>query len=394
MFDRLPPARTDSLMELGRLMQADPRAGKIDLGVGTYRDESGLIPIMSAVKSAERSVLREQTSKGYVGPSGDAEFALRLQESLFPGLEIAEAGRLARIQTPGGTGALRLALQLIAQADPGTRVWVGVPTWPAHLPLIEAVGLQAVTYQHLRSDGQADEEALRAALDEARPGDVVLLHGCCHNPTGADVSGEAWRMAAAVAAARGLIPLIDLAYPGLGLSVEADVAGVRGVLDRCENALVAVSCSKSFGLYRDRTGMLMLMGSTTAVVGNLAQTAAGHARLLWSNPPDHGAAVVRTVLASPGLTRIWRAELDAMRDRVNAVRREIADIPLKRLNLDRLAIQRGMFALLPLSSDEVAAMREAHGVYMDASGRINVAGLNPSNISRFAEALSAVDAQG
>lgn len=381
-------------MELGRLMQADLRPGKIDLGVGTYRDETGLIPIMSAVKSAERSVLREQTSKGYVGPSGDAEFALRLQESLFPGLEMTEGGRLARIQTPGGTGALRLALQLIAQAAPQTRVWVGVPTWPAHLPLIEAVGLEAVTYAHLQADGQADEAALRSALDEARPGDVILLHGCCHNPTGADLSGEAWRVAAAVAAARGLTPLIDLAYPGLGESVEADVAGVRGVLARCENALVAVSCSKSFGLYRDRTGMLMLMGASTAVTANLGQTAAGHARLLWSNPPDHGAAVVRTVLASPGLTRIWRAELDAMRDRVNAVRQALADIPLKRLNLDRLASQRGMFALLPLSPDEVREMREGHAVYMDASGRINVAGLNPGNMDRFAAALSDIDARG
>ncbi|MGH7019396.1 MAG: aromatic amino acid transaminase, partial [Brevundimonas sp.] len=371
MFDRLPLARTDSLMELGRLMQADLRPDKIDLGVGTYRDETGLIPIMSAVKSAERSVLREQTSKGYLGPSGDAEFGLRLQESLFPGLETGEGGRLARIQTPGGTGALRLALQLIAQAEPQTRVWVGVPTWPAHLPLIDAVGLEAVAYAHVQADGQADEAALRAALDEARPGDVILLHGCCHNPTGADLSGEAWRTAAAVAASRGLTPLIDLAYPGLGESVEADVAGVREVFARCENVLVAVSCSKSFGLYRDRTGMLMLMAASTALAANLALTAAGHARLLWSNPPDHGAAVVRTVLASPGLTRIWRAELDAMRDRVNAVRREIADIPLTRLSLDRLARQRGMFALLPLSPDEVRQMREQHSVYIDASGRIN-----------------------
>ena len=391
MFDRLPPARTDSLMQLGLLMQADPRADKIDLGVGTYRDERGAIPIMAAVKTAEQTILNTQTSKGYVGPAGDMEFALRLQDATFPGLEAAAAGRLARIQTPGGTGALRLALQLIAQANPGAHVWIGTPTWPAHLPLIEAVGLKAQTYSHLDADGAADIEALNAALAQAQPGDVVLLHGCCHNPTGADLSLDAWRKAAMVAANRGLTPLIDLAYPGLGDGVEEDVAGVRALLDVCETALVALSCSKSFGLYRDRAGMLMMLSGSAATAANLGQTAAGQARLLWSNPPDHGAAVVKAVLSSPELTHQWRAELDAMRVRVNAVRARLSDIPLQRLDLSRLSQQRGMFALLPLSSDQVLALRERHAVYVDGSGRINVAGLNDSNFDRFAAGLADVD---
>lgn len=391
MFDRLPPARTDSLMQLGLLMQADPRADKIDLGVGTYRDERGAIPIMAAVKTAEQTILNTQTSKGYVGPAGDMEFALRLQDATFPGLEVAAAGRLARIQTPGGTGALRLALQLIAKANPGAHVWIGTPTWPAHLPLIEAVGLKAQTYSHLDADGAANVEALNAALAQAQPGDVVLLHGCCHNPTGADLSLDAWRKAAMVAANRGLTPLIDLAYPGLGDGVEEDVAGVRALLDVCETALVALSCSKSFGLYRDRAGMLMMLSGSAATAVNLGQTAAGQARLLWSNPPDHGAAVVKAVLSSPELTHQWRAELDAMRVRVNAVRARLSGIPLQRLDLSRLSQQRGMFALLPLSSDQVLALRERHAVYVDASGRINVAGLNVSNFARFAAGLADVD---
>lgn len=391
MFDRLPPARTDSLMQLGLLMQADPRADKIDLGVGTYRDERGAIPIMAAVKTAEQMILNTQTSKGYVGPAGDMEFALRLQDATFPGLEAAAAGRLARIQTPGGTGALRLALQLIAQANPGAHVWIGTPTWPAHLPLIEAVGLKAQTYSHLDADGAANIEALNAALAQAQPGDVVLLHGCCHNPTGADLSLDAWRKAAMVAANRGLTPLIDLAYPGLGDGVEEDVAGVLALLDVCETALVALSCSKSFGLYRDRAGMLMMLSGSAATAANLGQTAAGQARLLWSNPPDHGAAVVRAVLSSPELTHQWRAELDAMRVRVNAVRARLSGIPLQRLDLSRLSQQRGMFALLPLSSDQVQALRERHAVYVDASGRINVAGLNDSNFARFAAGLADVE---
>lgn len=391
MFDRLPPARTDSLMQLGLLMQADPRADKIDLGVGTYRDERGAIPIMAAVKTAEQTILNTQTSKGYVGPAGDMEFALRLQDATFPGLEAAAEGRLARIQTPGGTGALRLALQLIAQANPSAHVWIGTPTWPAHLPLIEAIGLKAQTYSHLDADGAANVEALNAALAQAQPGDVVLLHGCCHNPTGADLSLDAWREAAMVAANRGLTPLIDLAYPGLGDGVEEDVAGVRALLDVCETALVALSCSKSFGLYRDRAGMLMMLSGSAATAVNLGQTAAGQARLLWSNPPDHGAAVVKAVLSSPELTHQWRAELDAMRVRVNAVRARLSDIPLQRLDLSRLSQQRGMFALLPLSSDQVLALRERHAVYVDASGRINVAGLNDSNFDRFAAGLADVD---
>lgn len=391
MFDRLPPARTDSLMQLGLLMQADPRADKIDLGVGTYRDERGAIPIMAAVKTAEQTILNMQTSKGYVGPAGDMEFALRLQDATFPGLEAAAAGRLARIQTPGGTGALRLALQLIAQANPGAHVWIGTPTWPAHLPLIEAVGLKAQTYSHLDADGAANVEALNAALAQAQPGDVVLLHGCCHNPTGADLPLDAWREAAMVAANRGLTPLIDLAYPGLGDGVEEDVAGVCALLDVCETALVALSCSKSFGLYRDRAGMLMMLSGSAATAANLGQTAAGQARLLWSNPPDHGAAVVKAVLSSPELTHQWRAELDAMRVRVNAVRTRLSGTPLQRLDLSRLSQQRGMFALLPLSSDQVQALRERHAVYVDASGRINVAGLNDSNFARFAAGLADVD---
>ncbi len=391
MFDHLPPARTDSLMQLGLLMQADPRADKIDLGVGTYRDERGAIPIMTAVKTAEQTILNTQTSKGYVGPAGDMEFALRLQDATFPGLEAAAAGRLARIQTPGGTGALRLALQLIAQANPGAHVWIGTPTWPAHLPLIEAVGLKAQTYSHLDADGAANIEALNAALAQAQPGDVVLLHGCCHNPTGADLSHDAWRNTAMVAANRGLTPLVDLAYPGLGDGVEEDVAGVRALLDVCETALVVLSCSKSFGLYRDRAGMLMMLSGSAATAVNLGQTAAGQARLLWSNPPDHGAAVVKAVLSSPKLTHQWRAELDAMRVRVNAVRARLSGIPLQRLDLRRLSQQRGMFALLPLSSDQVLALRERHAVYVDASGRINVAGLNDSNFDRFAAGLADVD---
>lgn len=379
-------------MLLGQLMKADPRPDKIDLGVGTYRDEAGDIPIMACVKAAEARLLGEQTSKGYVGPSGDAEFARRLQDATFSDLDADVLARLGRIQTPGGTGALRLALQMVAQTHPEACVWIGVPTWPAHLPLIEAVGLRARTFEHLDAAGEFNADALAAALGEARPGDVVLLHGCCHNPTGVDPSMETWQAVAAFAAGRGLIPLVDLAYPGLGDGTGLDVAGVSALLHGCENALVALSCSKSFGLYRDRTGMLIFLSRSAGVTANLAGTAAGHARLLWSNPPDHGAAVVRTILADGDLTEAWSRELDAMRARVNAVRDRLSRLPLKRLRLEALNRQRGMFALLPVTEGEVALLRERHAIYLDVSGRINVAGLNGANFDRFAEALADVDA--
>ncbi|HEY1071879.1 aromatic amino acid transaminase [Brevundimonas sp.] len=390
MFDRLPTAKTDSLMMLGRLMQADPRADKIDLGVGTYRDETGAIPIMTAVKTAERLLHAEQTSKGYVGPAGDAEFALRLQNATFPELSPSLQARMSRIQTPGGTGALRLALQIIVQANPSAQVWIGTPTWPAHLPIIAACGLTARTFSHLSPDGGLNRPALDEALAQAAPGDVVLLHGCCHNPTGVDLDRDAWRAVAEIATAKGLLPLIDLAYPGLGDGVEEDVAGVRILLEGCENALIALSCSKSFGLYRDRTGALLMLSNAEATAANLAQVAAGHARLLWSNPPDHGAALVRIILSSDELTGLWRAELDAMRVRVNALRAQLSALALPSLDLSDLSRQRGMFALLPLSEALVDRLRQDHGVYMDASGRINVAGLNDANFERFAQALRAL----
>ncbi|WP_343698984.1 aromatic amino acid transaminase [Caulobacter sp.] len=391
MLDRLAPSQTDSLMELGRLMRADPRTDKIDLGVGTYRDEHGAIPIMAAVKAAENDLVRTQTSKGYVGPAGDELFARLLQDALLGPTLSGTEERTMRIQTPGGTGALRLALQIIAQANPAARVWIATPTWPAHVPLARACGLEVRTYRHLDTAGGYDAAAADAALDQAEAGDVILLHGCCHNPTGVDVTSSQWPHLAKRLGEKGLIPLIDLAYPGLGESLQGDVEGVRTLLAACPEALVALSCSKSFGLYRDRAGILLGLASSPAVARNLAGVAASQARLLWSNPPDHGAAVTRAILSSAELTPIWRAELDAMRARVNGLRASLAALDFQRLDLSRLARQRGMFAMLPLTPEEVVRLREEHGLYMDISGRINVAGLNPANFDRFATALAAID---
>lgn len=391
MLEDLPVARSDSLMELARLMAADPRPGKLDLGVGTYRDAVGAVPIPQAVKAAEAIVLRDQVSKGYLGPVGDRQFAEALIATVLGGFEPQVAARMTSIQAPGGTGALRLALQLIAQARPQARVWIGVPTWPAHIPLIQACGLLVRPYDHLDASGKFNRAALDQALEAAAPGDVFLIHGCCHNPTGVDLDPDAWTAMVAGIAGKGLVPLVDLAYPGLGDGLAEDVVGARRILETCDNALVAMSCSKSFGLYRDRTGLLVMLGRDAAATSNLQAVAAAHGRLLWSNPPDHGAAVVRTILASGALTSLWRSELDGMRARVNGLRAQLAALPLQNLSLARLSAQRGMFAMLPLSVDEIVQVRERHGVYMDSSGRINVAGLNDANFAGFTQALMEID---
>lgn len=392
MFDLLPAAIPDSLTLLGQLFNRDPRPDKIDLGVGTYRDEAGAVPIMKVVKIAERQLLEAQSSKGYFGPLGDSAFASMLFDVLFPRLAAERKGQFGLVQTPGGTGALRLALEVVAMASPGAQVWVATPTWPAHEPLIRAAGLGVRTYRHLSEAKQFDDQGLAVALSEATSGDVVLLHGCCHNPTGIDLPTKQWRRIAMEVQSKGLVPLIDLAYAGLGEGIEADVAGVRSILESCDQALVAVSCSKSFGLYRDRTGLLIGAGPSSAATERFMGAASVRARLLWSNPPDHGAAVVRTILESPGLTSAWCAELGAMRVRIKSIREQLAALSSDKLDLSGLCEQRGMFALLPLDGDDVVRLREADGIFVDFSGRVNVAGLNSGNFRSFAAALARLKA--
>lgn len=390
MLSELVPPPADSLMELARLVQADLRTEKVDLGVGTFRDDLGRVPVMAAVKQAESQLLRDQITKSYVGPAGDPDFALRLQEALLPGLEATHPKRISRVQTPGGTGAVRLALELVAQATPSARIWVATPTWPVHVPIIGAVGLEAMTYPHLDAEKGFDTNALKSALANTRRGDVVLLHGCCHNPTGADLTPDAWDFVSQTCLERGLVPLIDLAYPGLGDGIDHDVAGARRLLETLGFGILAISGSKAFGLYRERVGMLLSLSQHEPGSVAMGLAAAAHARNLWSNPPDHGAAVVRTILTSAQLTHLWRSELDGMRARIHTIRQELSQLSVHGRPLTILARQKGMFAMLPLSAGDVTQLRERHAVYVDISGRINVAGLNRSNFDRFAVALSSL----
>ncbi len=387
MFQTLQPQPADGLLTLIGLFRDDPRNSKIDLGVGTYRNAAGITPVMEAVKAAERILLDGQQTKAYLGPEGDQRF-VDLLRPIVLGAADAPAGRLVGVQTPGGGGALRLGGELIIAARPGAKVWLGTPTWPNHRPVLEAAGLTVVEYRYFDPATQSlCFDDMHAALSAADPGDVILLHGCCHNPTGAELDRGQWDIVAQLLAERGLMPFIDLAYQGLGGGLEGDAYGTRRVLAAVEEALVAYSCDKNFGLYRERTGALFALArdadAASVVFGNLLSLA----RVNWSMPPDHGAAAVRIVLDSPELSQTWRAELEGMCGRINAVRNALAAADGRLAFLSR---QRGMFSQLPITPETVATLRRDHGIYMAGSGRINLAGLQIADAGIFVDALKAV----
>jgi aromatic-amino-acid transaminase len=380
-FGALLPQPPDPLLALIKLFHDDPRAEKIDLGVGVYRDEAGNTPVFRAVKAAELKLHATQPTKAYLGPEGDTVF-LKLIEKIIFGPGGAGAGSFG-VQTPGGTGALRLAAELANAGRPGARIWVGLPSWPIHVPLFAAAGLKIATYNSFDPATQNFcLENMQQALRRASPGDLVLLHGCCHNPTGAGPTLEEWGELAETMVTRGLVPLIDLAYQGLGDGLEQDAAGLRLVAQTCPTLLVAYSCDKNFGLYRERTGAFFVRAGEAAALArsNTLQLA----RTAWSMPPDHGAAVVRTILEDPALRMSWQDELEKMRLRLLHVRQSLA---LAVPSLGALRSQQGMFALLPLSGDQIESLRREFGIYMAGSGRINLAGLTDATIPVFAHAL-------
>lgn len=389
MFETMIPPRPDSLMEIGALFRADPRDDKIDLGVGTYRDDYGSIRVMSAVKEAEGWHLKSQTGKGYLGPGGDRQFAALLMGELFPELPATSEGRLALIQAPGGTGAYRLGLELAAYRSPNSTLIVGTPTWPNHIPVADRVGLRCKTYRYYDPmRGEVDFAAMVAALTSSCPGDLFLIHGCCHNPTGAALTPTQWPILIAAIRDARVLPVVDLAYSGMAKGLEDDAAAARKILETLPEAIIAISCSKSFGLYSDRTGMLAVLASNAAAAESCRLTAETLARPLWSNPPNHGAAIVRTILSDEPLRIEWRAELERMRLRLAVVRKRLAASRLP--GAAAFASQEGLFAMMPLAPDQIVALRLAHGIYIDETGRINIAGLNTGNLNRFIEACRAV----
>lgn len=382
-FAPLTAQPADALLGLIALHHADPRPGKIDLGVGVFRDDAGRTPVMRAVKAAEARLAETQDSKSYLGAEGDAACTEALAAIIFGAHRASD--RLTGVQTPGGTGALRLGAELLARANLAARVWIGTPTWPNHGPIFSEAGLEVLSHRFFDPvAGAIDFARMVDDLAGARAGDILLLHGCCHNPTGTSFTPDQWRSLADLCATRGLTPFIDLAYQGLGDGLTDDAAATRTIFDALPTALVAYSCDKNFGLYRDRVGALWVQSAGAATAGLVRSNMLTLARSLWSMPPDHGAALVRIILESEALRTEWVAELGTMRARINGLRQTLADADPR---LSAIAEQRGMFAMLPLSPTAIAALREDHGIYMAPNGRINIAGLRTDTIPAFAAAL-------
>ena len=392
-FATLTRQPDDPLLRIIGQHAADPRPDKIDLGVGVFRDEEGRTPVMTAVKAAEARLLSEQSSKSYLGPEGDTGFVRALATRVLGDSVAAE--RVVGLQTPGGTGALRLSAELLARAGVA-RIWIGSPSWANHAPLFRQAGVEPAMIPCYDLTSQSfDLDGFLSGLGGAEAGDAVLLHGCCHNPIGIDPDAAGWNAIASLVAEHGLLPVVDLAYQGLGDGFDVDAEGARTILAAVPEALLAYSCDKNFGLYRERTGALFAItpdrDSGATVFSNLLSLA----RANWSMPPDHGAAIVRIILEDEALTAEWRNELEAMRQRLASLRAALAaGGRIGTIDLAAVAHGKGMFATLPLSPTQVEWLRDRHSIYMAGSGRINIAGFNTAAIATFHEALRDLMANG
>jgi len=391
MFGNLEILAPDPILGVTAAFRRDPDPGKVDLGVGVYRDELGNTPVPAAVREAERQMLAGQASKTYVGPAGNAEFNERIL-ALALGPQAARLQeRTATIQTVGGCGALRLGAELVRASAPDAVIHVSDPTWANHEPLVGTCGLTLRRYPYY--DPTTREVAFDRMIDRLGrlpAGELVLLHVCCHNPTGADLGLEQWSAVADVMERRGLVPYLDLAYQGFGDDLESDVAGLRLLAARLPTLLLAISCSKNFGLYRERAGALAVVAENAATARAIATHQARTARRMYSMPPDHGAAIAARVLADEPLRQAWRQELAAMVDRMKALRALLAArLAARRPDLDFswLERHRGMFSLLGLDAAGLAALRDEEHVYVPPDGRINIAGVSESNVDRVADSL-------
>ncbi len=393
MLERLEPQSPDALLALIKLHAADERTDKVDLGVGVYRTGQGGTPVFGAIKAAERNLVETQESKSYLGPEGDMGFVNALMPYIF-GEDATMGGRISGMQTPGGTGAVRLALALAQQAGL-TKLHMGTPSWPNHAQIINDLGLAWEAFDHANADGTANLEAVLDVINGAGPGEGVLLHGCCHNPTGIDYTQDQWEAIGDALASSGTFPIIDSAYQGLGHGMEEDAAGMRSVLAKVPEAFIAYSCDKNFGMYRDRVGAFYIMAGTgpdgAATLEKAFSNANALARASWSMPPDHGAAAVRLILRDPEMTQQWLDELDQMRTRMRQVRDYLAKAGTAgSVDLTPLGTQNGLFSMLPVTKEQVVTLREEHAIYMAGSGRINVAGLTMDNIDKFIGAIADV----
>jgi aspartate aminotransferase len=394
MLQVLQQLPADPILGLSAACRADPNPDKVDLTIGIYMDEQGLCPVFEAVQLAQRAIVEEETTKAYIAAAGDEHFNTGLQRLVLgAGSAALLEDRVSSIQTPGGCGALRIGAEIVHAAAPNARVWVSDPTWPVHIPLLGSVGLQFQSYRYYDPDTHGvNFDAMVTDLKNAVAGDVVLLHGCCHNPCGADLSLPQWGVIAEMAEHQGFTPFVDFAYQGLGDGLEEDAAGLRLLVSRLPEVIVAASCSKNLGLYRERVGAAIFVCSDPANARAILSQAQVAARRVYSMPPAHGALLAGRVLTDDLLGDIWRTELNTMCQRINGLRSDLRRALETQCGGDYGFIERekGMFSFLGLSAKQALRLRQEFGVYMLDSSRINVAGVNARNLDYIAKSVASV----
>ena len=395
MFERIAAAPADPILGLADLFRADDRPNKINLGIGVYKDETGKTPVLTSVKKAEQYLLENETTKNYLSIDGLADFGQCTQELLF-GKDSALVGakRARTAQTPGGTGALRVAADFIATQTSAKRIWVSNPSWPNHKNVFESAGLEVCEYQYYNAANHSlDFAGMINALREVQAGDIVLFHGCCHNPTGIDPTAEQWAELSEMSLANGWLPLFDFAYQGFARGLEEDAEGLRIFAASHQELIVASSYSKNFGLYNERVGAFTLVASEAAVADTTFSQVKATIRANYSNPPAHGAAVVATILSNNALRALWEQELTDMRQRIHRMRQLFVNTLQEKGakgDFSFIINQNGMFSFSGLTKDQVIRLREEFGVYAVNSGRVNVAGMTPDNMAPLCEAIVAV----
>jgi aspartate aminotransferase len=395
MFEKLDMAPPDPILGLTAAFKKDPSPRKINLGVGVYKDSRGNTPVFASVKEAERRILSGEKSKNYLPIEGSPEYGLAVQRLLFgPEHEILASGRAVTVQTPGGTGGLRVAGDLIHRHFPAARIWISDPTWANHPKVFQASGMEVRTYPYFdAATNRLAFDQMLAALEQIPAGDVLLLHGCCHNPTGVDPTPQQWSRIADLVVRRGLLPLVDFAYQGLGDGLREDATGLLALCRPGVELLVVSSFSKNFGLYNERVGALTLATADPDAAARALSHLQIAIRINYSNPPAHGAAIVTEILGDPELRRQWEAEVAEMRDRINGMRRLFVET-LKAKGVQRdfsfIGQQRGMFSFSGLNPQQVQRLREQDAIYLVGSGRINVAGMTADNMEALCTAIASV----
>ena len=389
MLEQLQQQPPDKILDLMQTFKEDPRANKLDLGIGVYKNENGQTPIINAVKKAEKILWEQETTKSYTKLTGDSDFQTVMKELIFS--DCVSEDIISTAHTPGGTGAIRQAFELIRLASPNSKIWISNPTWPNHISILKFLNIPYSEYVYFdKKTCELNFDGMMESLKNTKPGDIILLHGCCHNPTGANLNNDQWKELQQFLCDNQLVPLIDLAYQGFGDGLDEDAYGVRLLAKKCKEVILAASCSKNFGIYRERTGILFTISENEKIKNISSNTLAFLNRQNFSFPPDHGGKLVTLILKNEELKSSWIKELNEMRLNMLDIRKSLAEELRKKSQSNRfdfLETHRGMFSLLGATKDQVLSMREKHAIYMIEDSRVNIAGLNKKRLSKLAGAI-------